>query len=88
MNPGIEPNEFFPFISVLRDMGGGFLTAVIIVCAIALVISAGILAYAKISKSNNISDFGLNMVIWILVAAMIAGSASGMIAFFANIRLF
>lgn len=87
VDPGVTPNENFPIIRVLRDLAGSFVTIMIVICVVALVAGTGLLIFAKATGSSRVSDRTSGAVVWVLVGAMVIGSASGLIAWFSALPI-
>ena len=88
IDPKVTPNDNLPFISTVRDIVGGVLTLGVVVSVAALVVAAIILVWGKVSKSSMAAQVGTSVLLWVLVGASIIGSASGLIAWAADIKLF
>ncbi|WP_102508217.1 hypothetical protein [Sanguibacter massiliensis] len=88
LDPGVKPNwTFFPFMGFLRNVGGGTITATLVVSVIVLVIAIGLLVIGKSSGSNKLSDKSASVLLWVIGGAALIGSASGLIAWGANLDL-
>lgn len=88
IDPNVKPNAgFFPFMGALRDAAGGILMVVIILSVILLIAAAITLAWAKGAGAGRMSDKSASILLWVLVGAAIAGSASGIIKWVTNIPL-
>lgn len=87
VNPNVKPNNNAPFLSTLRDLAGSLVMGCLIVCVIAIVVGAAMFAIGKIGGNGRATDVGFMVCVWVLVAAAIIGSASGLVMWGSGWRL-
>lgn len=82
--PGIRPlvpdAEWMGGMAWFRDIAGGLLTVVIVLCVIALVGTVGLVVYTKAAPDSGVRPVSPGRIGVVLVVAILAGSMSGLVA--------
>lgn len=78
-DPNVTPNNNAPFLATLRDLAGSIVMACLILAVIAMVCGAAAFAIGKIGGNGRATEVGFTVCVWVLVAAAVIGSASGLI---------
>lgn len=78
-DPGISINFNLPGMSVLRDIFGGIGGLMVLLCAVALFVSAGFWAAGHFADNPGRASGGKTGVVISLVAAFVIGGGSALI---------
>jgi len=87
-DPGITPNtNGLPGLPALRQMVGALLTFSLVICVAAFVISAAAWAMGSFNNNAHYAGKGKTGCLVAAGAAILIGSANGLIRFFSGINL-
>ncbi|MEV0283491.1 DUF6112 family protein [Kribbella sp. NPDC050820] len=87
-DPGISPNSHgLPGLPALRQLVGALLTFSLVICVAAFVISAVAWAMGSFNSNAHYAGKGKTGCLVAAGAAILIGSANGLIRFFSSINL-
>ncbi|MGP5015544.1 hypothetical protein ACTXJX_17275 [Glutamicibacter ardleyensis] len=83
-NPNIGVNDDVPGAAFASDMAGGVFFYAYIGLGVALVLAGLLWGIGKLSKNQGMQSVGVGAVVTVLIAAVLVGSANGLIAWFSS----
>ncbi|TDO51532.1 hypothetical protein EV643_103271 [Kribbella sp. VKM Ac-2527] len=87
-DPGISPNsDGLPGLGALRQLVGALLTFSLVICVAAFVISAAAWAMGSFNNNAHYAGKGKTGCLVAAGAAILIGSANGLIRFFSSINI-
>ncbi|MGO2069215.1 hypothetical protein [Glutamicibacter arilaitensis] len=86
-NPNIGVNDDVPGAAFAADMAGGVFFYAYIGLGVALVLAGLLWGLGKLSKNQGMQSIGIGAVVTVLIAAVLVGSANGLIAWFSSQNL-
>jgi len=87
-DPGVTPNsDGLPGLGALRQLAGAVVTFSLVLCVVALIISAAAWALGSINSNAHYAGKGKTGVLISAGAAILIGSANAIIRFFSGINI-
>ncbi|MGW9550877.1 hypothetical protein ACWG8W_07465 [Citricoccus zhacaiensis] len=87
-DPGIIPNFNAPWMPSLQNVGGMVMATAIVVLGVVLILGAVLWAAGKFGAGSNTQGAGLKVVMYGTLAAVVIGSAGGIISWATGVPLF
>lgn len=71
--------DYFPFMPKVQGLVGGAMALVLILCVLAFIIAGVVLAFAKLSSSNAMTQATVSMLFWVLGVAAAVGASVALV---------